>query len=319
MAQSAAARDRCADPDGSARWLGTAGQRAAALGRIRELPAADGLPVCVHEFGPHDERPVVMGHPMGYNAAVMAPLAARLRGMRCMAPDFRGHGATRVPDGYDFPGPSLAEDVLGCVDALSAGGDEPIVGFGHSLGASALVIAEAMRPGTFRCLYLYEPAIIPPHSAGRLTMENPHIQSMMRRRKAFASREEAYDRYGSRPPMMDFADDALAAYVDHGFVDEPDGTVRLACLPEVEAEISTHGIARIAFERLGELRCPVRVGRGTAPEAPGRAGFEAEIVAALAFGEIDYLDDLNHFGPQQQPEVVAASVLDFFDREAARA
>src|SRR5690606_40097938 len=31
--------------------------------------------------------------------------------------------------------------------------------------------------------------------------------------------------------------DSLAAYVEHGFVDDPDGTVSLACAPEDEARV----------------------------------------------------------------------------------
>jgi pimeloyl-ACP methyl ester carboxylesterase len=318
MTQSATARDQFGDPGGSAGWSHAAGGHAA-LGRVREVAAPDGLAVCVHEFGPEEGRPVIMGHPMGYNAPVMGPLAQRLAGMRSYVPDLRGHGATRVAPDYDFPVDSLARDVLGCVDVVAQESGEPAVGFGHSLGAAALVLAEAMRPGSFRCLYLYEPAIMPPAAARRLTADNPSIAGMGRRRSTFASRDEAYDRYASRPPMMDFADDALAGYVEHGFVERPDGTVSLACLPAIEVQISVNGIALLAFERLHELRCPVRVGRGTAPQAPGRAGFEVEVVDQLASGDLVHLDDLNHFGPQQQPEVVAASLLDFVAGEGRHA
>ena len=67
-----------------------------ALGVVRSVTAADGLPVCVHDYG-DGPRPVIVGHPMGYNAPVMGPLANCLDGCRCSVPDLRGHGGTRRP------------------------------------------------------------------------------------------------------------------------------------------------------------------------------------------------------------------------------
>jgi hypothetical protein len=44
-----------------------------------------------------------------------------------------------------------------------------------------------------------------------------------------------------------------------------------------------------------------------------------EVVDQLASGDLVHLDDLNHFGPQQQPGVVAASLLDFVAGEGQHA
>jgi hypothetical protein len=44
-------------------------------------------------------------------------------------------------------------------------------------------------------------------------------------------------RYAATPPLADLAPESLDAYLRHGVVDLPDGTVTLACPPEVEAEI----------------------------------------------------------------------------------
>jgi pimeloyl-ACP methyl ester carboxylesterase len=275
-------------------------------GQIRQLRAADGLPICVHEFG--HGRPIVVSHPMGYNAPAMAPFVRRLDGLHAYALDHRGHGGTRVPEGYRFSATCLADDLLGCVRSI-ADAEGPVIGFGHSMGAAAMVLAEAMAPGSFERLYLYEPAIIPPHLGGRLTRESPNIAGMLRRRAAFASLEAVRERYGAVAPFRDFVPDAFDGYIEHGFVPEPDGSVRLACLPEHEVAVSVSGMATLAFERLVEIRCPAVVFRGTSPEKQGRAGHEVEIAAALPFGELVYLEDLNHFGPQQRPEVVAEAVL----------
>ena len=53
----------------------------------------------------------------------------------------------------------------------------------------------------------------------------------------FGSRDEAYENFAGKPPLNVLAPDALRAYVDHGFADQPDGTVRLKCRGENEARI----------------------------------------------------------------------------------
>ena len=58
---------------------------------------------------------------------------------------------------------------------------------------------------------------------------NPLAEGALRRRPTFASRDEAFENYSSKPPFSALDPDALRAYVDHGFADEPDGTVRLKC------------------------------------------------------------------------------------------
>ena len=184
--------------------------------------------------------------------------------------------ARGVPDGYDFPATSLAMDILGCAAAVSSSGPFGTVGVGHSLGATALVLAEALRPGTFQALYLYEPAIMPAEAAAaRLTRESAGITRMLRRRRSFGSREEAYASYVRRAPLDTFVADALCGYVEHGFTDDAEGGVTLACLPESAVGIALGGISTVAFERLRDVRCPVLVARGTAPNPLGRAGFES--------------------------------------------
>jgi pimeloyl-ACP methyl ester carboxylesterase len=83
-----------------------------------------------------------------------------------------------------------------------------------------------------------------------------------RRRAVFASRQEAYDNYAGKPPLDALTPEALHAYVDHGFLDRPDGSVELACHPEQEAGIFEGGAGQDAFALLGEVPCPVLVMAG---------------------------------------------------------
>jgi pimeloyl-ACP methyl ester carboxylesterase len=128
------------------------------------------------------------------------------------------------------------------------------------------------------------------------------------RRDRFASREEAYANFASKPPLSDLAPAVLRAYVEHGFEDEPDGTVALRCRPEIEAAIYLAAVDGDRFSRLADVTCPVVVGAGERSDAvtPERA---RPIVDALPRGRLAAFPGLGHFGPLQDPAAVAEAVL----------
>jgi pimeloyl-ACP methyl ester carboxylesterase len=101
----------------------------------------------------------------------------------------------------------------------------------------------------------------------------------------------------------------LRAYVDHGFVDQPDGTVTLACRPEDEADTYGGAGASRVFERLGELRLPVTIARGST-DNPGPGATARDQIEQLADGRLVDLPGLGHFGPLQDEPLVARSVID---------
>jgi pimeloyl-ACP methyl ester carboxylesterase len=263
-----------------------------------QIEGRDGTPITVHDLG-GDGPPLLLAHATGFHGLVWAGFADVLaRSFRVWSFDARAHGSSgKAADlGWD----TMGADVLAVVDAL---GLESPVGFGHSLGGALLTIAEATRPGTFRRLYFYEPAIIPPSSPRNIAM----VQATLRRRPSFASRKDAFENYASKPPLNELSDEALWAYVEHGFVDQPDGTVTLACTPEDESRTFAGASARHAWEAMAVVTCPVTLGRGDAPDAqsPGHTDEQAVLLRA----PIEVLPGLGHFGPLAEPDVVATSVL----------
>ena len=271
------------------------------------VPPGD-VQVTVHDLdgrGP----PLVLAHAAGLHGLVLAPLARHLAGdFRCFAFDARGHGDSRLPQNADLDWYGLAADVLAVVDGL--GLDRPY-GFGHSSGATAVLMAEQARPGTFAAVYCYEPVIVaadPPlgRDAGSILATRAR-----HRRPTFGSREEARRHYASKPPLDAVHPEALQAYVDHGFEDSPDGGVRLKCDPEDEAAVYETATAHDAYARLPEITCPVVVACGSHSEgcSPDRGRAHGERLPA---GRHEVLDGLGHLGPLERPDQVAASVLRFF-------
>jgi pimeloyl-ACP methyl ester carboxylesterase len=265
------------------------------------VPSGNDVELAVHDLG-GDGPPLLLAHANGFLASPYAELAALLAPhLHVWAFDFRAHGHSGRPADGSLEWSGFADDVLAVVEAL---GLERPFGFGHSLGGASLTLAEQRRPGTFRALYLFEPVLIP---AGTFpdTGDNPMAAAARRRRASFATRDEAYENYASKPPLSVLTPAALRAYVDEGF--EGDVPVSLRCRPEDEAEIFRVGGRNGAFEHLGEVTAPVTVVRGDL--VPGPAAFAEQQAAGFANGRLEVLDSMGHFGPLEDPPRVAASVL----------
>lgn len=267
-------------------------------------PSRDGVELAVHDLG-GDGPPLLIAHATGFLAAVYRPLAERLAArFRCWALDFRGHGDAGKTD--DLHWDRMADDVLAAVDAL---GLERPVALGHSMGGTALALAELERPGTFGAFYLYEPVLLPdgafPADTGG---DSPMSAAARRRRPGFPSREAAYENYASKPPLDVLHPDALRAYVDEGLA-EVGGVVVLKCTPDDEAETFAAGRRQNGFERLSELALPVTIARG-AVDDPGPGSLAPAQVERIPDGRLVVLDGLGHFGPLQDPDLVARSVTE---------
>ncbi len=270
--------------------------------------SSGGVRLALHDLG-GDGPPLLLSHATGFHGYVYAPLAAFLRPRwHCWALDYRGHGDSDPPpaDIVDWSG--FGDDALAVIEALDLDG---AIGVGHSMGGATLLMAQLVRPRSFAGLVLFEPIAFP-RSAARFEAVPPIVAAARRRRAVFSSRDDAYDTYASKPPLDVLTPEALRAYVDHGFVDQPDGSVRLKCDPIHEAAIFEAGTRDELFSRLGGVSCPVLVLAGAARDNP--PGALAPVVAgALPAGTFERFDQLTHLGPLQDPELVATAVLAFVD------
>jgi pimeloyl-ACP methyl ester carboxylesterase len=270
------------------------------------VPSTDGVELAIHDLGGHG--PVLLvAHATGFHGIAYQPLATELASrFHTVAFDFRAHGDSPRPARRELDWLGMSEDVLAVVDTLD---DGPLYAFGHSMGGCALVLAELTRPGTFQSMYLFEPVLIPTRVYPTTLDSNPMAAAASRRHPVFGSRVAAYENYASKPPLNELREDALRAYVEHGFRERDDGTVELKCSPADEAETFMFGASTGAFERLGDVRCPVTIARGVA-ESFGPAAFCEAQVEALPAGRFVGFDDLGHFGPLQDPPRIASSIVE---------
>jgi pimeloyl-ACP methyl ester carboxylesterase len=210
-----------------------------------DTPAGGGT-IAAIEFGP-ENRPldILFLHANGFNALTYRLVMAELDpALRLLAVDLRGHGLTTLPVPAEHPGWQIyADDVLALVAAL---GEAPRILAGHSMGAATAMLAAPALPKIER-LMLFEPVIVPAPiraAAGGQPMPNlPMVQTALRRKAAFATREDAFDAYDGRGAFRTWQEGMLTDYLTDGLIQAADG-LTLACTPAWEAaNFATFGMA----------------------------------------------------------------------------
>ncbi|MFN0089964.1 MAG: alpha/beta fold hydrolase [Acidimicrobiales bacterium] len=273
----------------------------------RILHSADGEAIALHDLG-GDGRPLLLTHGNGLNAGMWAAVAPLLRTrFRLFGLDFRGQGAA----GPGRPGLSVerarfAEDVRA---ALAEIGDAPALSAGHSLGGVASIKAELTWPGTFEALWLYEPVLIPDDFERPAGAQERLVEASLRRRQEFDSVDDAYERFRSKPPFDGCRPEAVRAYTEIGTYPRPDGGVALSCTGETEARVFSTGEPQ-NFADYRAITCPTVIAcGGTAPLGEPPAMVAPLVAAALGAGRLERFEHLTHFGPMEDPETIAASIL----------
>jgi pimeloyl-ACP methyl ester carboxylesterase len=262
----------------------------------------DGTPLAGYELGGRGEV-LLIAHATGLCGAMYQLLADHLLdGFRVVALDFRGHGdSTGSPD-MDLRWDRMAEDVIAVTERIGPG---PIHAFGHSMGGAALLLAERNVPESFASMFLFEPIIFPDDFSTE--GQNVMGDAARRRRVDFESRAEVLYRYASRPPFNQVHAGFVAGYVDNGFAEQPDGKVRLKCLPEVEAQVFENG-REVKLSAVEHLTTPVAVAVGHDEPGSNPARMGPPLAEALARGTLIRYDHIGHFGPLQDPWTVARDI-----------
>jgi pimeloyl-ACP methyl ester carboxylesterase len=284
------------------------------------VPSSDGVTVAVHELageaGP--DRPVVLvAHATGFHAHAYLPVAVALAPQfHTFAFDFRGHGDTPLTSGWTVEWDGYGDDALAAAEAIAAGAGPGLIGFGHSMGGTALLLAARRRPALFSLLVLFEP-IVPPTDEVTGAAESDRVNTLVtatrRRRALFPSVDAARANYAAKPPLDAWDPAALDAYVRHGFHADVDGAgVRLKCDPELEARTFEAGTQQRTWELLSEIEVPVVVASGhVGDDQPSR--FAAEVAGALPHGRFVELTELDHFGPMTHPRLIGELIARWAD------
>lgn len=254
-------------------------------------------------------------HANGFNARTYLPLLNMLfPHFNVWAWDMRGQGHSRdAAQAQGFQGwATYYQDLIEWLDAQP----EPVWLAGHSIGATTSLAAASARPHKVKGLVLAEPVLLSRQQGLFVQMSHwfgfshkiPLAAAAARRKGRFASREDAFANYRQKKAFATWSDEWLAAYTTHGFLDNPDGHVELACPPHWEALTFQH-TEHNALRWLKNPGCPVTILAGehgsTFPTAA-----QARIQRALPQARIERVPNTTHFLPMESTELLGKQITE---------
>lgn len=244
-------------------------------------------------------------HATGFHAHGWLPLFEILRPhFSLFSFDLRGHGESEAPaDPAAYAYAEMARDLLAVADHF---GLDRFAAIGHSVGAALIVQASIWRPGAITRAVLYEPIVLPPEQKD----ETVAASAARTRRVMFDSTAQMIERWSARGPFATFDPAALAAYVEYGVRDLPDGTVTLKCSRDVEVATFLQDTQSGIWEQLGDYATPSLVltgGRSTSRAAP----LTERQVARMPNARFERHPDLSHFLPFERPRAMAERAIAF--------
>lgn len=275
----------------------------------RFVASSNGVQVVVYDEPPTrgDGAPILFSHATGFHGRVFAPIAAHLAGHSRTTFDYRGYGDTLAPTNWALSWDGFGDDALAVArDTVARNGGRPVIGAGHSMGGAGLVMAALREPQLFAALVVFEPIIFPPDARTQGSGPSPLPAATRRRRRTFASHDEAVANFAAKPPLSSLHSDALAAYVRHGFAQQADG-VHIKCDPEFEAQTYEMGAMHDTWLHLGELRTPTWVMAGAHAES-SPAAIAPQIAERIPGSTFVRWEDQGHFGPLDDPARFASFI-----------
>lgn len=232
------------------------------------------------------------------------------------ASDIRGHGGSGKPNVRRIRHWHIfAEDIQRIVSATM---DPPVIGMGHSLGAVTVVIAAACYPGLFSRLVLIDPVLRPMSQLRMMAILRkaglgdwiPIARKARRRKREFASRAEAFNRFATGQGIFKtWSEDFISAYLECGLLEKDDKTAVLRCDPEIEAQIFESTPSDI-WNYIKRIQCPVLALRGEKTEAFAQSSAKRLQQMGEPFTVID-IPNAGHFLPMEQPEACAREIVDY--------
>ena len=296
---------------------------AAAIGVAQQLPERRSIKmwdgeVSLLAWETADTRApgVHFAHANGFNALTYRTLLEPLeRDMRIYASDLRGHGLTTLaanPKGMRS-WQIYRDDIVRTLNELDG---RPKLLVGHSMGATASLMAALAKPNWVTGLVLVEPVIMPPRyirwmriirALGLAERLSPLIAQARKRRGIWPSREAMFEAYRGRGAFRSWPEEILRDYIAGGTVDfVDDKQVRLACTPGWEAANYSSNAVDV-WRELDQLRCPLTliVGdrRSTCPDPVIEL-----LIARRPEIRVVKVPGASHFLPMEHPQIVRREI-----------
>lgn len=176
----------------------------------------------------------------GFPTGVYSPLLARLAGhVNLHTLDLRPTWPKVGPPPVRRDWQMYADDLISFLEQTV---DAPVIGMGHSMGATCTILAAARRPDLFKGLVLIEPAMLSrtlallasilPKAAMNLTQP---AKGTLKKTDTWKSRDAYLAHCRGKRMYSGLGDDAFAAMATHGVTETAGGLWSLAFPKEWEA------------------------------------------------------------------------------------
>ena len=205
---------------------------------------------------------------------------------------------------------------------LSDNRSTPVIGVGHSIGATVTLRAALRAPGKFRALVLIEPVLFP---HGRMIFWNfiraiglgnklhPKIPGALKRRRTFDDLDSVFRGYRKRKVFRYMSDERLRTYIE-GITRKTDDGYELVFSPEWEARIYYTGLRDFDIWRdLPKLEVPTLFLRATETDTFWEQA-AIDIKQKQPKARIVTLEKSTHLLPLEHPKEVFDIMQSFLQR-----
>ena len=198
--------------------------------------------------------------------------------------------------------------------------DGPVVGIGHSQGATATAMAAAKRPDLFSALYLIEPVTFTKSQAllyklipRRVKLKRQPFKSALTKQKFWANIDEFYDSLREKSAYRRISDEHLYLFAEQSLIQQDDG--RYAFIFTPEQEIANYfGIPYIdgALKKLAKTTVPYQliIGKPTIFINDKVRNNWRQFVPA---DQLNIMPENGHLLPIEAPEQCATVILKNFN------
>lgn len=193
---------------------------------------------------------------------------------------------------------------------------QPIIGVGHSFGASLTILAAYERPDLFQKLILIEPVLLPKFvfifqklvPLGIRKKVTPIAKTALNRTDVWENKQAAYDYLRPKRVFKRIPDDVFTALIDHTIETRPDGKATLSFTKQWEAQI--YATVGNIWPVLPNLKMPVLALRGAKTDTIRAKEWE-KWQKLNKITEFKNVEGLGHLLPFEDPKLIASFIKDF--------
>lgn len=205
-------------------------------------------------------------------------------------------------------------DIL--IEFLEKTQDNPVVGIGHSQGATATAIAAARRPELFSQLYLIEPVTFTKKQATlynllprKLLLSREPFKSTRTKQSTWPSIHDYYEHLRAQRAYRRISDEHLRIFAEQSLVANNDGGYTLMFAPE--QELANYFGAPHIDAALKQLNCPYTLITGK-PTLFINHKVRQQWQKFVPDDSIISLSDYGHLLPMEAPELCAEVIIEHY-------